>query len=48
MRLKLSLSHSKVVQDAQVTIVDIYRHVFCVKETCSDVSSAIPLPLQIC
>lgn len=36
-RLNLSLSHSKVVQDAQATIVGVYRHVFCVKETCGDV-----------
>lgn len=37
MRLKLSLSHSKVVQDAQATIVGVYRHVFCVEETGSGV-----------
>ena len=31
-RLNLALTHSKVVQDAQATIVGVYRHCFCVEE----------------
>ncbi len=31
-RLNIALTHSKVVQDAQATIVGVYRHVFCVEE----------------
>ncbi len=31
-RLNLALTHSKVVQDAEATIVGVYRHVFCVEE----------------
>ena len=31
-RLNIALSHSKVVQDAQATIVGVYRHCFCVEE----------------
>ncbi len=30
--LNIALTHSKVVQDAQATIVGVYRHVFCVEE----------------
>lgn len=32
-RLNLALTHSKVVQDAEATIVGVYRHCFCVEET---------------
>ena len=32
-RLNISLSHSKVVQDAEATIIGVYRHCFCVEET---------------
>ncbi|MBQ8556750.1 MAG: hypothetical protein IJ438_12895 [Clostridia bacterium] len=31
-RINLTLAHSKVVQDAEATIVGVYRHVFCVEE----------------
>lgn len=31
-RLNLALTHSKVVQDAEATIIGVYRHVFCVEE----------------
>lgn len=31
-RLNLALTHSKVVQDAEATIVGVYRHCFCVEE----------------
>ena len=31
-RLNIALSHTKVVQDAQATIVGVYRHCFCVEE----------------
>lgn len=30
--LNVFVSHSKVVQDAQATIVGVYRHCFCVEE----------------
>lgn len=30
--LNISLTHSKVVQDAQATITGVYRHCFCVEE----------------
>lgn len=30
--LNIALSHSKVVQDAQGTIIGVYRHCFCVEE----------------
>lgn len=30
--LNIFVSHSKVVQDAQATIVGVYRHCFCVEE----------------
>ena len=32
-RLNISLTHSKVVQDAEATIAGVYRHCFCVEET---------------
>ncbi len=32
-RLNLALTHSKVVQDAEATIVGVYRHCFCVEES---------------
>ena len=31
-RLNIALTHSKVVQDADATIVGVYRHCFCVEE----------------
>lgn len=31
-RLNIALTHSKVVQDAEGTIVGVYRHCFCVEE----------------
>lgn len=31
--LNITLSHAKVVQGAQATIVGVYRHCFCVEET---------------
>lgn len=31
-RLNIALTHSKVVQDAEATLVGVYRHVFCVEE----------------
>lgn len=31
-RLNIFLTHSKVVQDAEATIVGVYRHCFCVEE----------------
>lgn len=31
-RLNIALTHSKVVQDAQATIVGVHKHVFCVEE----------------
>ncbi len=31
-RLNIALTHSKVVQDAEATLVGAYRHVFCVEE----------------
>ena len=31
-RINLALTHTKVVQDAQATIVGVYRHCFCVEE----------------
>ena len=31
--LNFALTHSKVVQDAEATIVGVYRHCFCVEET---------------
>lgn len=31
-RLNITLSHSKVVQDAEATIAGVYRHCFCVEE----------------
>ncbi len=34
-RLNIALTHSKVVQDAEATIVGVYRHVFCVEEKTS-------------
>ena len=30
--LNIALTHSKVVQDAEATIVGVYRHCFCVEE----------------
>lgn len=30
--LNISLTHSRVVQDAQATITGVYRHCFCVEE----------------
>ena len=32
-RINVAIAHSKVVQDADVTIVGVYQHVFCVEET---------------
>lgn len=32
-RLNISLTHSKVVQDAEATIIGVYRHCFCVEES---------------
>lgn len=34
-RINIALSHSKVVQDAEATIVGVYRHCFCVEELTS-------------
>ncbi|MGN0755061.1 MAG: Veg family protein [Aristaeellaceae bacterium] len=31
-RLNITLTHSKVVQDAEATIIGVYRHCFCVEE----------------
>lgn len=31
-RLNIALTHTKVVQDAQATIVGVYKHCFCVEE----------------
>lgn len=31
-RISVAIAHSKVVQDAEVTITGVYRHVFCVEE----------------
>lgn len=31
-RLNIALTHSKVVQDAEATIIGVYRHCFCVEE----------------
>jgi len=31
-RITVQIPHSKVVQDADVTIVGVYPHVFCVEE----------------
>ncbi len=31
--LNITLSHSKVVQDAPATIIGVYRHCFCVEES---------------
>lgn len=30
--LNISLTHSKIVQDAQASITGVYRHCFCVEE----------------
>ena len=32
-RMNITLSHAKVVEGAQATIVGVYRHCFCVEET---------------
>lgn len=31
-RINVAITHSKVVQDADVTITGVYPHVFCVEE----------------
>lgn len=31
-RISVAIAHSKVVQDAEVTITGVYPHVFCVEE----------------
>ena len=31
-RLNIALTHSKVVQDAEASIVGVYKHCFCVEE----------------
>lgn len=31
-RLNIALTHSKVVQDAEASIIGVYRHCFCVEE----------------
>ena len=31
-RLSLALTHSRVVQDADATMIGVYRHCFCVEE----------------
>jgi len=31
-RLNITLTHAKVVQDAEATVVGVYRHCFCVEE----------------
>ena len=31
-RLNITLTHAKVVQDAEAVIVGVYRHCFCVEE----------------
>lgn len=32
LRISMALTHSKVVQDAEVTITGVYKHLFCVQE----------------
>ncbi len=32
-RLNIALTHAKVVQGAEATIVGVYRHCFCLEET---------------
>ncbi len=32
-RLNIFLAHSKIVQDAEATIIGVYRHCFCVEES---------------
>lgn len=31
-RLHIALTHSRIVQDAEATIIGVYRHCFCVEE----------------
>lgn len=32
LRVSMALTHSRVVQDAEVTITGVYKHLFCVRE----------------
>ena len=46
--LNISLTHSKIVQDAQASITGVYRHCFCGRSSPPAQSSATPSPTPTC